>query len=102
MTEFIKVAPVCSSCGTELHHHSADDAPPYFTMMAVGHIIVPGLLVTERVWHPALWILGVVWLPATLLLTLWFMPRIKGAIVGLQWAHRMHGFGEQAEKPAKS
>jgi len=23
------------------------------------------------------------------------LPRVKGAIVGLQWAQRMHGFGRE-------
>ena len=26
-------------------------------------------------------------------LSLWMLPRVKGAIVGFQWARRMHGFG---------
>jgi uncharacterized protein (DUF983 family) len=26
-------------------------------------------------------------------LSLYLMPRLKGGIVGLQWAKRMHGFG---------
>ncbi|WP_417812469.1 DUF983 domain-containing protein [Thalassospira alkalitolerans] len=29
----------------------------------------------------------------TVLLSLYLLPRFKGAIVGLQWAKRMHGFG---------
>jgi hypothetical protein len=28
-----------------------------------------------------------------LISTLWLLPRVKGALVGLQWALRMHGFG---------
>jgi uncharacterized protein (DUF983 family) len=24
---------------------------------------------------------------------LWLLPRVKGALVGYQWAMRMHGFG---------
>jgi len=29
-------------------------------------------------------------------LSLYLLPRLKGVIVGLQWAKRMHGFGEPA------
>jgi uncharacterized protein (DUF983 family) len=93
---FLKVADKCPSCSEELHHHRADDAPPYFTMMIVGHIIVPALLVVEKVWRPELWLHAAIWLPATLILTFALMPGVKGSIVGLQWANRMHGFGDPA------
>ncbi len=89
----MKVAERCPACGEELHHQRADDAPPYFTMFIVGHIVVPLVLVVEKVWHPDMWIHAVLWLPVTLGLTLFLMPRVKAAIVGLQWALRMHGFG---------
>ena len=91
---FLKVAGTCDHCGAELHHHRADDAPPYFTMVIVGHIIVPLLLIVERLWHPSLAFHFIVWPTATLALTFLLMPRVKGAIVGLQWALRMDGFGE--------
>jgi large subunit ribosomal protein L33 len=61
--------------------------------MAVGHIVVPALLVTEIIWHPSIWFHLVVWLPLTCLLTFDLLPRFKGLIIGLQWALRMHGFG---------
>jgi uncharacterized protein (DUF983 family) len=92
----------CPDCSEDLQHQRADDAPPYFTMMFVGHTIIPLLLVVEKVWHPVLWLHFVLWLPLTLLMTLWLLPRVKGAIIGLQWALRMHGFAaiaESSEKP---
>jgi uncharacterized protein (DUF983 family) len=94
MQSYLTVAPQCGRCGTALHHHRADDAPPYFTITVVAHLIIPAMLVAERLWHPALWIHGIIWLPLTLALTLWLLPRVKGGIVGLQWALGMHGFGE--------
>jgi uncharacterized protein (DUF983 family) len=30
-------------------------------------------------------------------LSLYLLPRLKGAFVGLQWAKRMHGFGRQPD-----
>jgi uncharacterized protein (DUF983 family) len=94
---FLQVNPVCSDCGLELHHQRADDAPPYLTIFIVGHIIVPLMLLVEKVWHPELWIHSVLWLPLTLFLSLWLLPRIKGAVIGLQWAFGMHGFAPAAE-----
>lgn len=95
---FLTVRDLCPSCGEGLHHQRADDAPPYFTIFIVAHIIVPSVLVVEKVWHPALWIHMLLWIPATLLLTLLLMPAVKGAVVGLQWALRMHGFDGKGEE----
>ncbi len=90
---FMKVSDICPRCGEEFHHHRADDAPPYFTIIIVAHIIIPLVLVVEKVWRPSLLTHALIWIPATLALTLLLMPAVKGAIVGLQWALRMHGFG---------
>ena len=95
---FLKVAPQCSVCDTELHHHRADDAPPYFTIFIVGHIVVPGALMLERWQQPETWVHWLIWIPLTLALSVLLLPRVKGALVGLQWALRMHGFAERTEE----
>lgn len=94
---YLKVADKCSICGEELHHHQADDAPPYFTMLIVGHVAVGGVLALETAYAPESWVHALIWLPLTVGLSLWLLPRVKGAIVGLQWALRMHGFGGATE-----
>lgn len=96
--KYLKVADTCDACGEELHHHRADDAPPYFTMFTVGHIVIPLVLVVEKMWAPALPIHFMLWTAVTLALTFALMPAVKGAIVGLQWALRMHGFDYAARQ----
>ena len=96
--KFLKVADTCDVCGEELHHHRADDAPPYFTMFIVGHLVIPMVLVSERLWAPPLAVHFVVWTLVTLGLTFALLPAVKGAIVGLQWALRMHGFDYAARR----
>ena len=39
-TKYLKVRPVCEHCGHDLAQYRADDAPPYFTILIVGHIVV--------------------------------------------------------------
>ena len=95
---YLKVSDTCGVCGEELHHQRADDAPPYFTILIVGHFVVGGLLAMEKALVPPIWVHMVVWLPLTLLSSLWLLPRVKGALVGLQWALYMHGF-EDAWRP---
>lgn len=94
---YLKVTPECAACGEELHHHRADDAPPYFTVFILGHIIVPLMLAVEVAFVPALWVHMALWIPLTVLGTLAMLPLIKGALVGLQWALYMHGFDPDAE-----
>ena len=91
--KFMKVSNTCFHCGEELHHQRADDAPPYVTIFIVGHIMIPLVLVVERLWQPPYALHAALWLPLTLGLTLGLMPVVKGAVVGLQWALGMHGFG---------
>ena len=90
---FLRVVAQCSNCAAPLGLARADDAPPYFTILIVGHIVVPLMLVLEQEAHPAEWVHMVLWLPLTLVMSLTLLPRIKGALIGLQWAKRMHGFG---------
>ena len=90
---YIKVKHTCDSCGLELHHQRADDAPPYFTMLIVLHFVISGLLTVQQTFDPATWIQLSIWLPVSLVAALWLLPRVKGALIGIQWARRMHGFG---------
>ena len=90
---FLKVADVCSACGEEMHHQRADDAPPYFPILVVGHVIGAMMLYVEEVDADLpIWIHAIVWPLLTLAMSLVLLPRFKGALIGLQWANRMHGF----------
>ena len=93
---YLKVADNCPACGEALHHHRADDAPPYFTIVIVGHIVVGLVLAVEMAYRPPLWVHAALWMPLTVILALVLLPSIKGALIGLQWALRMHGFDPNA------
>jgi uncharacterized protein (DUF983 family) len=91
---YLKVVDACPVCSEDLHHQRADDAPPYVTMLIVGHIVVAGVLAAEEIWPAApMWLSAIVWIWLTFVLSLLLLPRVKGALVGYQWALRMHGFG---------
>lgn len=95
---YLKVAESCPHCGEALHHHRADDAPPYFTIFIVGHIVVPLLLAVEVAYRPDIWLHALIWGPLTIALSLLLLPPIKGAVVGLQWANYMHGFDPDGDE----
>lgn len=96
---FLKVSDACPACSEALHHQRADDAPAYFTMVIVAHVVVGGLLAVEQAFAPPTWVQLGIWLPATVILSLLLLPRIKGMLIGLQWALRMHGFGGKSDAP---
>jgi uncharacterized protein (DUF983 family) len=81
---FLKVAAVCHECGAPLGLARADDAPPYFTILIVGHIIIPLLFIVERSTNQLpLWIMSAIFLPLTLGLAVGLIRPIKGGTVGL-------------------
>jgi uncharacterized protein (DUF983 family) len=95
--KFLKIQDQCPDCGEDLHHHRADDAPAYFTILIVGHIVVPIALVVQQTWAPPVgWLIGMT-VSLIIVSCLALLPCIKGALVGFQWARFMHGFGDLAE-----
>ena len=100
-SKYLKVVHTCDVCGTDLHHQRADDAPPYFTMLIVGHVVVGGILAAEVAYHPPTWVHLAIWLPLLVIMSLVLLPIVKGALVGLQWALRMHGFGGEEPRPVQ-
>jgi len=83
---YVKPVPRCPSCGTDLLQFRADDAPAYFTILIVGHIVIPAMLMVEMAYHPAVIVHWLLWIPLTVVLSFLLLPRIKGALIGLQWA----------------
>ena len=95
---YLKVAESCPACGEALHHQRADDAPPYLVILTVGHIAIPGAVAWQLSANPPLWLYMAVVGGFTLAASLWLLPRMKGAVVGVQWANRMHGFGGEKDE----
>jgi uncharacterized protein (DUF983 family) len=80
---YLRVIAECPNCHAPLGLARADDAPPYFTIIVVGHIVIPSMLILERTVAPPLWVDMALWLPLTLVLALALLRPIKGATVGL-------------------
>ena len=93
---YLSVRKSCPVCREELHHHRADDGPAYLTILFVGHLMAPLLLIVFETWRPEPLILFTIFALGTVALSLYLLPRLKGAIVGLQWARLMYGFGPAA------
>ncbi|MGB7286526.1 MAG: DUF983 domain-containing protein [Salaquimonas sp.] len=90
---FLQVKPACEVCSEDLSHHRADDLPAYLNIFVVGHVVIGAMMILMT------WNLMGMW--ATMFVTIFLciaaafvlMRPLKGMVVGIQWALRMHGFG---------
>ena len=96
MSSYLKVRSHCAVCGEDLSHHRADDGPAYVTILVVGHLMAPILHIVYTTFRPEPLVLATTLSIGCIALALYMLPRVKGAIVGLQWAKRLHGFGGPA------
>jgi uncharacterized protein (DUF983 family) len=91
---FLKCDGRCPVCDLDFTPHRADDLPAYLVIVIVGHIVVPTALVVETDYAPPVWLQLAIYLPFTFFASLALLQPVKGAVIGLQWALRMHGFDE--------
>ncbi len=85
----LKVADTCDRCGEELYHHRADrKGVALAAFVALQLVLLAALALQFLGIHFSAWMWGAPWLAAFLLL----LRPVKGAVVGLQWALRLHGF----------
>jgi uncharacterized protein (DUF983 family) len=80
---YLRVVTNCAHCDAPLGLARADDAPPYFTIFLVGHIVIPLMMYVDRVHAPSTLTMSLVFLPMTLILSLVLLRPIKGGTVGL-------------------
>ena len=96
---FLKVDDHCANCGQDFSGHRADDLPAYLVIIIVGHIVVPLALMIETNYSPPVALQLAVYLPITFIASLALLQPVKGAVVGVQWALRMHGVDEANPEP---
>jgi len=97
MQGYLTVRAACPNCGEALHHQRADDGPAYLTILVVGHMIAPALHFAYSRFDPDPLFIAVFFSLLTSALSLYLLPRLKGGLVALQWAKRMHGFGRSPD-----
>ncbi|MFP7674311.1 DUF983 domain-containing protein [Marivita sp. S0852] len=92
MRGYLKVRDSCTVCREELHHHRADDGPAYLAILIVGHLMAPLLHIVFVNFRPEPMVLFTIFAVGCVGLTLYLLPRLKGAVVAFQWSRHMHGF----------
>ncbi|WP_341198407.1 DUF983 domain-containing protein [Lentibacter algarum] len=93
LKSYLKVHSECAVCGEDFTLQRADDGPAYLTILVVGHLMIPLMHISFVKFRPEPLTLFTIFALGTTALTLYLLPKMKGAVIGFQWARRMHGFG---------
>ncbi len=94
---YLRVARECTHCHAPLGRLRADDAPPYFTIFIVGHLLVPPIFWIEKAYQPPMWLHMAVWLPLFTAICILLLRPVKGAVVG--WMLRVGILSDEVENP---
>ncbi len=86
---YLKVSPCCTVCRQDLTEFKAEDGPAYLTILIVGHLMAPLLHVAFVTWRPEPLVLFTIFAVGCVALSLYLLPRLKGAIIGFKWARKM-------------
>jgi uncharacterized protein (DUF983 family) len=97
--KFIKPVDHCQHCGEDFRPQRADDLPAYLVVMIIGHVMVGGYLGAELLFTLTSWEHLAIWVPVSVLGALALLQPVKGGVIGLQWALRMHGFSGHDDEP---
>jgi uncharacterized protein (DUF983 family) len=62
-------------------------------VVIVGHVILGAFMGVEATSALSTWQHLAIWAPLTVVMAVGLLQPVKGAVVGLQWALYMHGFG---------
>ena len=81
---YIKTFNKCKICGIKLSDYKSDDGPAYITIFLIGHLLIPLILLTEKYFSPSLFLQMLIWPLITVVSSLWLLPRVKGAFIGVQ------------------
>lgn len=90
-SSYLKQVDRCAVCDEAYGHLRADDAPPWLTILVVGHIVIPTAATVETFVDWPTWLSVSVWVSIALTLTLLVLPRAKAVFLAAIWALRAPG-----------
>ena len=91
---YLKQVGHCAACGENLGRIHADDGPAWLTILVVGHVMAPMILIAgaNSTWPD--WALMTAFPGMALLLALAVLPRAKGVFIGIIWRSSCIGSGQ--------
>ena len=88
---YLKQVETCPVCGARWGDIRADDAPPWLTILVVGHIVVPIAATVESMVTWPLWAAVTLWSSLALGLSFAILPRAKALFIAAIWSARAPG-----------
>jgi uncharacterized protein (DUF983 family) len=85
LTGYLTRVPACASCGLDLSEIRADDGPAWATLIVVGHVLAPLLVILGRDERVPVWLAIALLSAAMLAGVAWTLPRAKGLFIALIW-----------------
>ena len=82
---YLKQVDNCAVCGESFGAIRADDAAPWLTIIIVGHIFVPLMLVVVALTAMPTWASALLWSCVFVLLSLAILPRAKALFIAILW-----------------
>jgi uncharacterized protein (DUF983 family) len=82
---YLKQVENCSACGECFGAIRADDAAPWLTIIIVGHLFIPLMLVIVAISTIPAWASAILWCGVFTLLSLAILPLAKALFIAILW-----------------
>ena len=82
---YLKQVDACSACGERFADIRADDGAPWLTLILVGHVFIPVMLVFVAMSSLSTWTLAALWSAIFAALCLAVLPRAKALFITILW-----------------
>jgi len=82
---YLKQVDACAVCGERFADIRADDGAPWLTMILVGHIFIPVMLVFVAMSNLSTWTEAAIWSVIFAALCLAILPRAKALFIAILW-----------------
>lgn len=88
----LRIREACAVCNVDLKQVDTGDGPAVFVILIGGSVAVFGMLITEAVYRPPIWVHFVVWMPLAVILCLGLLKPFKGVMAALQFHNHASEF----------
>ncbi|MBK8174995.1 MAG: DUF983 domain-containing protein [Rhodospirillales bacterium] len=81
----------CAVCGEAFGHIRSDDAPPWLTILVVGHVVIPLAATIEAIATWPAWVGMTLWPTLSFVLAAAVLPRAKAVFLAAIWHTKAPG-----------